>query len=129
MTKPVLGVATYTAVQGPKLVTLTARGVNSTPNWRNWLERLPADTAPPQFRFLWQPPPGQVIQVPKAFRVTTTFPAIHPVHFVPVRDAKGPHKVKVTQQPPAKARKAPKARKTSNPRKVSKTAARRSRPA
>ena len=91
------GEAKYHAIQADGMVIIVAYGKHRTGGYQVKLRRLPIEPFPPQFELLHKKPEGAAIQVITPFVVVSHFRATRDIKSFVVHDAKGKHKVAVTQ--------------------------------
>lgn len=90
--------AEYSAVQQNGKVKVTARGQHPTAGWKTDFEQLPQRIYPPEFKLVCQSPDGPAAQVISPFETSVEFTASGIVRRVTITDARGRHRVPVTQK-------------------------------
>ena len=91
------GSVRYRATQSKGVITIVAEGTHNTLGYKVRFEQSMLMIFPPQFVLKHDKPTGIVGQAITPFRAETQFRSAEPVASVIVRDARGPHMVKVTR--------------------------------
>lgn len=91
--------AVYHAEQVPGMVIINAYGEHNSGGWQTFMEQLPIEIWPPQFRLVCIPPTGFSTDAITPFHARACFGAAERVETVTIHDADGQHEIVVDYVP------------------------------